>query len=110
SFTVDTGFYERHPRLEQIAYGINVFLTGSILVSIGWFVFISLYRRQAKRSNRLRGNYVLGITQIATLLNVIFAVLGLMWVFGVNPKEFLTSITIVAMAIALLFREYITNM
>ena len=110
SFTVDTPFYQRYPRLEQIAYGINVFLTGSVLVSIGWFIFISLYRRQSKRNNRVRGNYVLGITQIATLLNVIFAVLGLMWVFGINPKEFLTSITIVAMAIALLFREYITNM
>src|SRR5690554_3380452 len=30
--------------------------------------------------------------------------------FGINPKEFLTSITLVAMAIALLFRDYITNM
>ncbi len=104
------GWYEDHPVLGQVAYGMNTFLTGSILISIGRFIFISLYRRRNKKNNRVRGNYLLGISQIATLLNVIFLVLGLMLVFGINPKEFLTSITIVAMAIALLFRDYITNM
>lgn len=110
SFTTDTDVYGVYPRLREIAYGMNTFLTGSVVISIGQFIFISLYRRQNKKNNRVRGNYILGITQIATLLNVIFLVLGLMLVFGINPKEFLTSITIVAMAIALLFREYITNM
>ncbi|WP_177195007.1 mechanosensitive ion channel family protein [Parapedobacter indicus] len=110
SFTTDTGLYASYPGLRQVAYGMNTFLTGSVVISIGQFMFISLYRRQNKKNNRVRGNYILGITQIATLLNVIFLVLGLMLVFGINPKEFLTSITIVAMAIALLFREYITNL
>src|SRR5690606_36925573 len=110
SFATDTDLYRLYPRLGQIAYGVNTFLTGSVLISIGRFIFISLYKRQNKKNNRVRGNYILGISQIATLLNAIFLVLGLMLVFGINPKEFLTSITIVAMAIALLFREYITNM
>src|SRR5690606_4496714 len=68
------------------------------------------YRGRSKKSSRVRGNYVLGINQIATLLNVVFVVLGLMLAFGIDPGKFLTSITIVAMAIALLFRDYITNM
>lgn len=110
SFTTDIGLYASYPSLRQVAYGMNTFLTGSVVISIGQFMFISLYKRQNKKNNRVRGNYILGITQIATLLNVIFLVLGLMLVFGINPKEFLTSITIVAMAIALLFREYITNL
>src|SRR5690606_8220603 len=86
------------------------FLTGSILIAIGRFILIVIYRRRNKKNNRVRGNYILGINQIATLLNIVFAILGLMIAFGINPKEFLTSITIVAMAIALLFRDYITNM
>ncbi|WP_353196851.1 mechanosensitive ion channel domain-containing protein [Parapedobacter defluvii] len=110
SFAAEVDLYRNYPRVEQIAYGANTFLTGSILVSIGRFIFIALYRRQNKKNNRVRGNYILGISQIATLLNAVFVVLGLMLAFGINPKEFLTSITIVAMAIALLFREYITNM
>ncbi|MFC7526173.1 mechanosensitive ion channel family protein [Parapedobacter sp. GCM10030251] len=110
SFATEIELYRTYPHLGQIAYGLNTFLTGSIVISIGRFIFISLYQRQNKKNNRVRGNYILGINQIATLLNVVFVVLGLMWAFGINPKEFLTSITIVAMAIALLFRDYITNM
>ena len=110
SFAAEAELYQDYPRIRQFAYGVNTFLTGSILISIGRFIFISLYRRRNKKNNRVRGNYVLGISQIATLLNVVFVILGLMLVFGINPKEFLTSITIVAMAIALLFRDYITNM
>jgi Small-conductance mechanosensitive channel len=103
-------FFARHPVLGNVAYGLNTFLTGSILISIGRFAFISLYQRRNQKNDRVRGNYVLGINQIAAILNVGFGVLGLMLAFGINPKEFLTSITIVAMAIALLFKDYITNM
>ena len=110
SFAADAEVYRQQPRLPGIAYGINTFLTGSILVAIGRFMLIAIYRRRNKKNNRVRGNYVLGINQIATLLNIVFVILGLMMAFGINPKEFLTSITIVAMAIALLFRDYITNM
>ncbi|MFC3197026.1 mechanosensitive ion channel family protein [Parapedobacter deserti] len=110
SFAAADEFYREYPRFNRIAYGVNTFLTGSILISIGRFVFISLYRRRKKKSDRVRGNYVLGISQIATILNVAFGIIGLMLVFGINPVDFLTSITIVAMAFALLFKDYITNM
>jgi len=109
-FATETPIFQRYPRIGQIAYGVNTFLTASIVISIGRFMLITLYRRHHQKNNRVRGNYVLGINQIATLLNVVFIILGLMLVFGINPKEFLTSITIVAMAIALLFKDYITNM
>ncbi len=108
SFAKD--FYQGNLWLSQFAYGLNIFLTGSILISIARFTFIALYRRRNKRNDRVRGNYVVGINRFATILNVVFIVLGLMLSFGINPKEFLTSITIVAMAIALLFKDYITNM
>lgn len=110
SFAIDVEWYRKFPRLAEFVSGLNTFLTGSILISIGRFTFISLYRRRNKKNNRVRGNYILGINQIAALLNAVFIVLGLMLAFGIDPAKFLTSITIVAMAIALLFRDYITNM
>jgi len=110
SFARGGSFYRENPIFDQLAYGVYVFLTGSVLVSAARISLISLYRRRNKKHNRVRGNYVLGINQFAAILNALFAVIGLMLVFGINPKEFLTSITIVAMAIALLFKDYITNM
>ena len=110
SFAADMELYRQMPRLAGVAYGVNTFLTGSILIAIGRFILITIYQRRIKENNRVRGNYILGINQIATIVNIVFGVLGLMIALGINPKEFLTSITIVAMAIALLFRDYITNM
>lgn len=103
-------FYQEYTILYNLAYGLNTFLTGSVFVSVGRFLLISWYGRRKRGSERIRGNVILGINQFAGVLNAVFAVLGIMLAFGVNPRDFLTSITLVAMAIALLFRDYITNM
>lgn len=52
----------------------------------------------------------MGINRIARLLNVIILLISTMIFFEIDPKEFLSSITIVAAAIALLSRDYIINM
>jgi small-conductance mechanosensitive channel len=52
---------------------------------------------------------MLGIDRIEFLLNLIAILISLMLAFGIQPLEFLTSITIVAAAIALLTKDYITN-
>ena len=103
-------FYAQYPVLANMAYGLNTFLTASVLISVGRFLLISWYSRRSRENNRLRANVVLGINQIAGILNIVFAILGMMLATNINPTEFLTSITLVAMAIAILFRDYITNM
>ncbi len=98
-----------HRAVSNLLSGIYVIVSVSIIVSIGRFVVLSVYRGR-HRDMGDRNNFVLGVSRIGTIINAVFLVIGLMLVLGINPKEFLTSITIVAMAIALLFREYITNM
>lgn len=110
SFIALSEWYASHRKMGEIAYALNTFLTGSILVSIGKWLVVSWYSRRMKKNDRVRGNFVLGVGQIAGIATVVFAVIAVMLALGINPKEFLTSITIVAMAIALLFRDYITNM
>ncbi|MFD2555591.1 mechanosensitive ion channel family protein [Sphingobacterium tabacisoli] len=89
--------------------GFYFFLVPSIIVSIIRFVIISFYNvRHAKKA--VRGNFVLGINRVTAMLNAVFVIIALMIAFGIKPIEFLTSLTIVAMAIAVLFRDYITNM
>src|SRR5690554_1059410 len=103
-------FYQQYPVFANLAYGLNTFLTASVLISVGRYLMISWYSRKGHGSDRMRSNVLMGINQIAGILNVIFVILGIMLALDINPKEFLTSITLVAMAIALLFRDYITNM
>lgn len=110
SFTRYTAFYQQYPILSNLAYGLNTFLTASLLISVGRYLLISWYSRKNNSNARMRNNVLLGINQIAGILNVVFVILGIMLAMNINPKDFLTSITLVAMAIALLFRDYITNM
>jgi len=95
--------------LAQMVTGLNSFLVPSIILSILRFLIISLYNaRHANRS--VRGNFVLGINRLTAIINAVLFVIAVMVAFGINPVEFVTSLTIVAMAIAVLFRDYITNM
>ena len=103
-------YFEDHALLGRILYGFNTFLTASVLISGGRFLLISWYNRRNRKGDRVRGSFVLGINQFSVILHTVFGLLGFMLITGINPKEFLTSITLVAMAIALLFKDYITNM
>ncbi|WP_140938392.1 mechanosensitive ion channel family protein [Sphingobacterium lumbrici] len=93
----------------QVIKGLNTFLIPSILLSVSRFIVIALYN--AQRANKaVRGNFVLGINRLTAILNAVFAIIAIMIALGINPVEFVTSLTIVAMAIAVLFRDYITNL
>jgi len=109
SFVQFETFYKQREIIRNMAYGLNTFLTASVLISIGHFILVKLYNSRNEQQV-VRGNFVLGITRVATVGNVFFIIVSLMIAVGINPKDFITSMTIVAMAIAVIFREYMTNM
>lgn len=100
---------EERKLLAQFLRSLYSFLIPSIVLSMFRFLVIMLYNARNSKK-RERGNFVLGINRLTAVLNTIFFVIAIMTAFGINPKEFITSMTIVAMAIAVIFRDYITNM
>ena len=100
---------EKRKLLAQILRGLYSFLIPSIVLSMFRFLVIMLYNARDSQK-RERGNFVLGINRLTAVLNTVFFVIAIMTAFGINPKDFITSITIVAMAIAVIFKDYITNM
>ncbi|MFD1770042.1 mechanosensitive ion channel family protein [Sphingobacterium suaedae] len=102
-------FYKTHHFLNDVSNAFNLFLTSSILFSIGRYIVITLYNKRHENRS-VRGNFVLGISRLTAVLNTSVAIIAIMLAIGINPREFVTSMTIVAMAIAVTFREYITNM
>lgn len=95
--------------LPQLLKGVLSFLIPSIILSFVRFIIIILYNTRHKH-RPVRGNFVLGINRLTAVLNTVFAIVSIMITFGIDPRDFITSMTIVAMAIAVLFRDYITNM
>ena len=70
-------------------------------------MFIS---KNIRLKSNIKDNFILGIDRIQSILDTVFFALAFIVFLGNDPKSFLTSITIVAAAIALTFKDYITNM
>lgn len=102
--------FERLPDLLVRIINTAIFFLGSnIVISLGRMIVVSFYLRR-KGVNMLHSNFVLGINRIASILMGIISVIAIMLLINIDPLNFFTSITIVAAAIALLSKDYITNM
>ncbi|MCC5936763.1 MAG: mechanosensitive ion channel [Lunatimonas sp.] len=97
------------PKVYRFLNALEVVVAGNLIISLGRIILIRFYLRKKRRTG-LHGNFVLGINRIVSILNVIIVLLSIMVLFDIQPLEFLSSITIVAAAIALLSKDYITNM
>lgn len=102
--------YVTYPRIDQISKAFMVFLGPSLTISILRLVVIYWYIRKHKFKNNIKDNFILGINRIVSILNTAFFLIALIIFFGRDPREFITSISIVAAAIALTFKDYVTNM
>lgn len=109
SFIYFGAFYNEHNFFDRFSNALNLFLSLSIIFSLGRFVLIVLYNKRHER-RIVRGNFVLGVNRLTAVLNTTVGVIAIMIAVGIDPRDFVTSLTIVAMAIAVIFREYITNM
>lgn len=95
--------------LPQVLRGLYSFLVPSLILSVARFLILVVYRTKNAKGE-VRGNFVLGVNRLTAVLNTTFAVIALMISVGIDPRDFIVSMTFVAMAIAVLFRDYITNM
>lgn len=93
----------------NVLSAVVFFLGGNIIVSLVRIITVRLYLRK-KGHDPMRSNFVLGINRIAEILNAGIFIIALILLFGEKPGEFFTSITIVAAAIAIVSKDYITNM
>lgn len=101
-------FLEKYIFLSNLLRAILFLLSANLVISLGRFVTLGIYLKKTAETKVLP-NFVLGINRIATILNFLALLISLMLALGIKPLEFLTSITIVAAAIALLTKDYITN-
>ncbi|MDP5172835.1 MAG: mechanosensitive ion channel family protein [Bacteroidia bacterium] len=90
------------------------FLTGQIVLSFARTTLAALYRRKRKRQGKTKAggndNFILGINQISAIASFIIFILAALIIFNIDLKEALTAISIVAAAIAILSKDYVSNM
>lgn len=101
-------FLTNYPGMSSLHTAILFLLGGNILISLARLITARIYLSKAK-DEKVHGNFLLGISWISNILNSLVFVIALMLAFDIQPLEFLTSLTIVAAAIAILSKDYVTN-
>lgn len=101
-------YIQEYGLLKNITRASIFLLSSNLIISIGRISTLSIYLRKTE-ATRVQPNFVLGIDRLSNLMNTIIGMISLLLFFGVRPLEFLTSIAIVAAAIALLTKDYITS-
>lgn len=102
-------FFIKYPGMNSLSKAILFLLGGNILISLGRLITARIYLSKAK-DEKFHGNFLLGISWISNILNSLVFVIALMLAFDIHPLEFLTSLTIVAAAIAILSKDYVNSM
>ena len=93
-------FWLKHP----ISYGLMV-----VLITLYTFKTVALF--VYRRRNHIKGkdNFTIGINTIYYLFVSILVIVLVLALLKVNIREFFTSISILAAAIAILAKDYISN-
>jgi len=105
-------------RKEMISFGIPVhfikalslYFYADVLISLARLLVVFFYIRKNKSKKGLKNNFELGINHIATMLHSIILVAAILLLFDIDPINLITSLSIVAAAIAILSKDYISNM
>ena len=98
----------KYPNINSIHRAILFLLGGNILISLARLFTARIYLRKSI-DEKVHGNFLIGITWISNILNSVVFVIALILAFDIQPLEFLTSLTIVAAAIAILTKDYVNN-
>lgn len=106
--TLISPFLVQFEILNHVIRALIFLLSTNLIFSLGRIITLRIYLQQ-REETKVQPNFVVGIDRIEFLLNLLAILISLMLAFGIRPLEFLTSITIVAAAIALLTKDYITN-
>lgn len=84
-------------------------LGANIGVSLIRFWIVSTYRIRTKQPIGERDNFMMGVDSLSNLLVLLIIIGGIFPVFAIPFTSFLTSISLFSVAIAWLFKEYLTN-
>lgn len=87
----------------------TVVLSTFVVISFVRIALVSSYRRRLKLEVGEQDNFVLGIDSLANLIIVLVTFGSVLPILGVSFSQFLTSLSLFAVALAWLFKEYFTN-
>lgn len=103
--------YDDSKYKKVIPYYIDTLASIAIFLMLLDFIqFFTLWSYRKRHKIRGEDNFIIGVSQIYSLLLVIGIIVGLLSLFQINVKELFTSLSIIFAGLAILTKDYIANM
>ncbi|MEN9512023.1 MAG: hypothetical protein RLZZ370_1842 [Bacteroidota bacterium] len=93
--------------IPQRAIEIGVLLATLLLILLARRAVLHLYYR--RKGNKNRDNFVVTINQLSLIIGGLLLFFGILKLMHISIREFFTSLTIFAAALALIFKDYVSN-
>ncbi len=87
----------------------RLYLLTALLLGVIRAFMVTSYRKRNKLEVSDRDNFILGTDSLEKLVTVFVTFIGALVILDIAFQEFLTSISLVAVALVLIFRDYISN-
>lgn len=95
---------------EHYIKALRLYLYADLWISFIRLAVVFYYQRKHKLSRGVKSNFILGIDHIANILHTFVLIGAILLLFNIDPINLITSLSIVAAAIAILSKDYIANM
>ncbi|MGM0580301.1 MAG: mechanosensitive ion channel family protein [Bacteroidota bacterium] len=95
---------------EHYVKALRLYLYADLWISFIRLAVVFYYQRKHKLLKGVKSNFILGINHIANIIHTFVLIGAILLLFGFDPINFITSLSIVAAAIAILSKDYIANM
>lgn len=92
----------------QVVDAVLFYITAHLAISLSRIIFVYFYIRSKKLKNG-QDNLILAISRLATLASAGALIAAIFLVFNLDPENFLTAFSLVAVATVLLIKDYVSN-
>lgn len=100
-----SNYIKAHPYLQNVFWFAIFFLT----VRSSALIIQSIYSNRKNLQAGAKNNFFFGVSNIATLLIIVGSIVAIFNLFGIDIRTLLTSLSLVAVAITILTKEYIND-
>ncbi len=103
-------YYEKLEIKEHYITAVLFYLGSNLLINFARFILSHIYVLRIKKSDFGKDNFLFGLTRITSIFNIMIFGAAVFLFFDIDYKAVFTSLSIIAAAIAILSKDYISNM
>ncbi len=103
--------YEQSRYRNEIPYYVNALSSIAVfLIFLDFVQFFTTWWYRRRHKIKVDDNFIIGVNHIYSLLLAIGIIVGVLSLFQINVKELFTSLSIIFAGLAILTKDYISNM